>query len=274
MDYYGILGVSKNASDQEIKRAYRKMAMQHHPDRGGDPQTFQNISNAYDVLSDPQKRQMVDMGADPNRQQGGHRQGPFEFHFGDGMEDVFAQFGFGFGGQRPKNKSFNIPVEIDLVDVLRGRDISAQVSDPNGNDRTININIPPGIQDGQQIRYEGMGDSSQRNLPPGDLYVIVKVRPNRHYQRNGNDLVHERKITVWEALLGGNLSVQTLEGKKLNINIPKGTQPDTVLSCKGEGLPDIRTKKKGNLLIRIKIEIPKNLTESQLERIQNARDGI
>ena len=274
MDYYSTLGVSKNASDQEIKKAYRKLAMKHHPDRGGDQQKFAEIQSAYDVLSDPQKRQMFDMGADPNQQQTGYRQGPFEFHFGDGMEDIFSQFGFGFQNQRPKNKSFNIPVEIDLIDVLNGKDISAQVKDPEGKNRVININIPPGIQDGQQIRYEGMGDHSHKTLPPGDLFVIVKIRPNRYYQRSANDLIHERKISVWEALLGGNLNLQTLDGKKLNINIPKGTQPDTVLSCRGEGLPDVRTKTRGNLLIKLKIEIPKNLNDKQIERIKNARDGI
>ena len=272
MDYYSTLGVSKNASDQEIKKAYRKLAMKHHPDRGGDQQKFAEIQSAYDVLSDPQKRQLFDIGADPNRQ-GGFNRGPFEFHFGDNMEDIFSQFGFGGAARRPKNQSFNIPVEIDLIDVLTGKDISAQVTDPQGKAKIININVPPGIQEGQQIRYEGMGDQTNPQLPPGDLFVIIKIRLHPQFERHNNDLLLEKTISVWDAMIGGKLQIKTLDGKNLNINIPKGTQPDTFLSCKGEGLPDLRTKRRGNLMIKLKIQIPKNLTESQIGHLQNARNA-
>lgn len=277
MDYYGTLGVSRNATPEEIKKAYRKQAMKHHPDRNnGDDTRFKQIQSAYDVLSDPQKRQMVDMGADPNQQQGGYRQGPFEFHFGDGMDDVFRQFGFGFqqNSRQARNKSFNINVAVTLEDILFGKDISAEISGTGGKPKIVNIKIPAGIEHGQSIRYEGMGDSSIPNIRPGDLIVNVQILRHANFQRQGDDILVEKRVSVWEALLGSKTPVITLDKKQLNITIPSGTQPDTILSCRGEGLPNVRTGKRGNLLIKIKIDIPRNLSKTQLEHIKNARDGV
>mgnify|MGYP000123000220 FL=1 len=272
MDYYSVLGVSKTSSDQEIKKAYRKLAMKYHPDRGGDPQKFQDVSNAYDILSDPQKRQMFDMGQDPNRQQGGgFNQGPFEFHFGD-MEDVMRQFGFG-GGPRPKNRNINISLQLTLEDVFRGKDVAAEIPSRSGP-KIVNIQVPAGISRGQQIRYQGMGDQQAPNLPPGDLIVTIDVLNHRVFKRQGNDLVLEKKINAFEAMLGSSMVVETIDKKRLNINIPKGTQPDTVLSCRGEGLPDIQTKNRGDLLVRIKVVVPKNLPDSALDGLKKIYDGL
>jgi molecular chaperone DnaJ len=210
------------------------------------------------------------MGGDPNQQQGFRGQGgsPFEFHFGSGnFEDVFSQFGF--GRQQARNKSFNINVEIDLEDVLQGKDINAEVGVPGGKKRVINIEVPPGIQHGQQIRYEGMGDSSISNARPGDLIVNILVRPHPEFRREGDTLIVERSISVWDALLGTKLSINTLDKKILNITVPPGTQPETVMSCAGEGLPNMRTRHRSNLLIKIKVTIPKNLTPGQIAKIQS-----
>ena len=196
MDYYSTLGVGKNATDDDIKKAYRKLAMKHHPDRGGDESTFKKISEAYDVLSDPQKKQIVDLGGDPKNQGNGNsfNQGPFEFHFNTGgvppgMEDIFGRFGFGSGfGRQPmqKNKTLNINVDITLEDVLSGRDINAEITIPStGKRKMINIAIPAGIEHGQQIRYEGMGDDAIRELRPGDLIVNVNVQA-KAVQRPGH----------------------------------------------------------------------------------------
>ena len=276
MDYYQTLGVKRGASDDEIKKAYRSMAMKHHPDRGGDEKTFKEVEEAYRTLSDPEKRQMFDMGVDPNRQQGNYRhQGnPFEFHFNSAnMDDIFE--GFGFGGRRqPRNKTYNINVTITLEDVLHGKNLSAEVGLPGGKKKIVNIEIPPGIQHGQQIRYSGMGDNSISNARPGDLIVNILISKHRHFKREGDNLILDKPISVWDALLGTKLDIETLDRKKLSINVPQGTQPDTVLSCRGEGLPNMRSKAKGNLYLRIKVSVPKELTEQQKQLVFRLQNGI
>ena len=283
MDYYSTLGVGKNASQDEIKSAYRKMAMKHHPDRGGDEATFKKISEAYDVLSDPRKKEIVDLGGDPNQQHqgfGGHHfnQGPFEFHFGGGvppgMDDIFANFGFG-GRPARRNKTLNIHVDITLLDVLTGKELNAEITIPGtGRRKMINISIPAGIEQGQQIRYEGMGDDSIRDLRPGDLIVNVNVMQHPKFRREHTNLILEHAISAWDAMLGTQTNVETLDGKMLTINIPPGTNHGTILSCRGEGLPVMRTRNRGNLLVSIKIDIPKNLSQLQIEKIKEIKNNI
>lgn len=275
MDYYSTLGLQRGASDEEIKKAYRKLAMKHHPDRGGDQAKFKEISTAYDSLTDPEKKRIIDLGGDPNAQPGMggfHHGNPFEFHFGAGdINDMFGNFGFGGFGRQPmrKNKSFNINVEVTLEDVLSGKDLNAEIGVPGGQTRMINIQIPPGIESGQQIRYEGMGDTSISNLRPGDLLVNVFVRPHAIFNREGDSLILEKEISVWDAILGTSLDIETLDKKTLSITVPQGTQPETVLRITGEGLPHMRTRRRGNLLMKIKVVVPKNLTADQLEKIKH-----
>jgi len=271
MDYYGTLGVSRNATPEEIKKAYRKQAMKHHPDRNnGDDTKFKQVQTAYDVLSDPQKKQMFDMGADPNQQQGGFQRGPFEFHFGDPFHD----FGFGFQNQTRKNKTINVGIEITLEDVLRGKDINAEIIMPDGKKKIVNVNIPPGIEHGQSIRYQGMGDQSIKQLPPGDLMLDIIVLPHNRFVRKGSNIETQVTIDAFTAMVGGTTDIKTLQGKNLNITLPKGIQPDTVLSCKNEGLPDMRTRKTGNLHVKIKVQIPKNLSAEHIEKIKEIKNGI
>lgn len=277
MDYYSTLGLQRSASDADIKKAYRGLAMKHHPDRGGDEKKFKEISTAYECLSDPDKKHIVDMGGDPNAQpgQGGFNQGPFEFHFNAGnAHDIFNNFGFGGFGRQPqrRNKSLNINVEVTLEDILNGKDFTAEVAIP-GRNKLINIQIPPGIEHGQQIRYEGMGDSSIPGLRPGDLLVNVFVRNHAVFRRDGSSLIVEKEISIWDAMLGTGVEIYTLDKKTLNIAIPPGTQPDTVMSCRGEGLPDMRTRQRGNLLIKIKVTVPKLLTPQQLELVKQIKQG-
>jgi len=273
MDYYSALGVPRNASQKEIKQAYRKLANKHHPDKGGDANHFQKISEAYDTLSDPHKKQLYDHGHNPNQQH--YRRGPFEFHFGDpGMDDMFQNFGFGFNNRQARNKSFNVAVQVSLEDVLKGKNIAAEVSDGSGKTRLVNIQIPPGIASGQQIRYEGMGESSIPNIPAGDLIVVIDVVRHRRFERKGNDIITNAKVNVWDALLGGKAKIETLDGRSLNINVPKGSQPNTLLSCKGEGLPDINSKKRGNLLIKLVIEIPNNLSAKQEQLLKQIKNEV
>ena len=284
MDYYSSLGLQRGASDADIKKAYRSMAMKHHPDRtGGDDTKFKEIQQAYEFLSDPDKKRMIDAGIDPNNQnQGfggfhGQQANPFEFHFGTGdLHDIFGNFGFGGFGQRPqqKNRSFSINVEITLEEVLKGKELNAEVGIPGGPKKVINISIPPGIEHGQQIKYEGMGDTSIPHLRAGDLIVNLVVRPHAIYRREGSSLIYDHTVSVWDAMIGTKLDIRTLDGKQLSINVPPGTQPDTILSCRGEGLPDIRTRQRGNLLIRINIEIPRNLSPLQIARIEQLKNEL
>jgi curved DNA-binding protein len=252
------------------------MAMKHHPDRGGDEKKFKEISGAYEALTNPEKKRIIDMGGDPNAQpgMGGFNQGPFEFHFGTGdINDIFGGFGFGGFGRQPlrKNKSLNVNVEVTLEDVLNGKDLNAELSTPGSRNKVINIQIPPGIEQGQQIRYEGMGDHSIPNLRAGDLFVNVIILPHPHYTREGTTIITEKEISVWDAMLGTSLNIETLDKKTLSITIPAGTQPETVMRIPGEGLPHMRTRQRGHLLIKIKVAIPKNLTKEQIEKIQQIK---
>lgn len=277
MDYYSTLGLKRGATDAEIKKAYRSLAMKHHPDRGGDEKVFKEVSTAYEALSNPDKKRIIDMGGDPNAQGGqGFGNSPFEFHFGtQNMNDIFGNFGFGFNPrQQRRNRSLSISVEVTLEDVLTGKTVNAEVAIPGREGKIINIEIPAGIEHGQQIRYEGMGDHSIPSMPPGDLIVNVHIRPHKTYYRDGDSLIHERRISVWDAILGSNVEIETLDKKTLSITIPSGTQSETVFSCRGEGLPNMRSKRRGNLLIKIKVDIPKDLTADQLARIKEIKDGI
>ena len=250
------------------------MAMKHHPDRGGDQAKFKEISTAYDYLSDPDKRRMIDAGMDPNQSGFRHQgqQNPFEFHFNTGnLNDLFGNFGFGGGfGREPlrKNKTLNITIEITLEDVLQGKELNAEITIPNGKNKMINIVIPAGIEHGQQIRYEGMGDDSIQGIRAGDLIVNVLIKQHARFQRERTSLIMEGVISVWDAILGTQFTIQTLDNKTLSITVPAGTQPDTVLSCRGEGLPNMRNRQRGNLLVKIKVHVPQNLSQDQRAQIQ------
>ena len=257
------------------------MAMKHHPDRGGDEKTFKEIAQAYEVLSDPEKRRMFDAGIDPNNQHqhgprgGFYQQGPFEFHFGGSnpnMEDIFSQFGFGFA-QSPRNharrnRSVNINVELTLKEVLTGKELNAEITIPGGRRKLINISIPAGLDNGQQIKYQGMGDDSIKEVPAGDLIVNIFVQNHPKFTRGGDSLIYEHTVDVWDAILGSSLDITTIDDKTISITIPPGTQPDTVLSCRGEGLPNARSKIRGPLLIKIKVQVPRNLDQATLDSIK------
>lgn len=280
MDYYSTLGVNRNATQDEIKKAYRKMAMNHHPDRGGDEKKFKQISEAYEILSDPQKKQMVDMGVDPKGppQGGGFGQnGPFEFHFNaNNFDDIFGGFGFGGFGHRhvQRNKTISLMVDLTLEDVLQGKNLDAEIAIPGGRKKIINIVIPSGIEEGQQIRYQGMGDNSISNIPPGDLIVNVRVVPHNVFRREGDNLIVEKFISAWDAMLGTKMNISTLDNKSLEIAVPAGSQPETVLSCRNEGLPNMRSKLRGNLLVKVKVKIPKLTSIKQKDLVEQLKNGL
>lgn len=269
MDHYSILGVNRDASDKELKTAYKKASMQHHPDRGGDEETFKKINEAYSTLKDPQKRQQYD-----NPQPQGFGPGGFEGMNPNGFEDIFRNFGFNMGQRRPQNRQIDIALDVTMEDVYNGKQIAMEVQLPTGRTKLIDINIPAGVEEGQTVRYGGMGDNSVQNIPPGDLMVHIRVRNHPRFQRHGDNILCEEKILIWDLMLGTHAVVTTLSGRQIKLNVPAGTPPDTTLSCNGEGLPNIRTKKKGNLLVRIKALMPREYTDEQRKKIMEIKHGL
>jgi DnaJ-class molecular chaperone len=270
-DYYSTLGLSKTATQDEIKQAYRKLAMKHHPDRtGGDDTEFKKIQEAYATLSDLEKRSQYD-----NPQPQGFQQ------FGGmppGFEDIVSQmfgggnpFGFaGMGGQRQaRNKTLNIQTQISLEDAFFGKELIANITLPNGREQVVNVKIPRGIQDGTTLRLAKMGDDSYANLPRGDIHLTVNIMPNNKFGRQGDDLIKELEVNAIDAILGKNYQLETIDNRLLEVKINPGTQHGQLLAAAGYGMPNINDNRfVGRLLIQVKIQIPNNLTNSQLTKLR------
>lgn len=266
-DYYEILGVSKSASTDEIKKAYRAAAMKHHPDRGGDSGKFQEIQAAYATLSDPQKRAEYD---NPTPQFGGG----FNFHGGEGFEHIFGQgspFGDIFGFRQPRQKNSNIQLQtvITLEDAFAGKEILASVQLPSGKEQTFSISIPKGVHNGTTLRLSGMGDDSISTIPRGDILLSVQVADHYYFKRQHDDLIQDYEINCINAMLGTTINVNSIDGKNLETQIPAGTQHDAILALAGYGMPNFNNSAhRGRLLIRIKLKVPV-LTEEQKISLTN-----
>lgn len=267
-DYYEILGVPKTASQQEIKSAYRKLAVLHHPDKGGDINKFQEISEAYDTLSDTGKRAAYD-NPQTNNNQG------FGFNGGmpPGFEDLFSEgspFGniFGFKSRTPTNSNIQFSTSINLEDVFYGKEIIANVTLPSGVEQTINIKIPVGIHDGSTLRLAGMGDDSIKNAPRGDILLAIHINHHPEYFRSGDDLIKEIEVSCIDAMIGTTIEITTIDDRKLHTEIPAGTQNDTVFNLAGFGLPNFNSPdRRGRLLLKTKIKIP-ILSDEQKEELR------
>lgn len=264
MDHYQTLGVDKTASQDDIKKAYRKLAAKHHPDRGGDTATFQSIAQAYDTLSDPSKKAQYDSPQ--------HSFDPFTQGAGPGWHDVSSMFGgnpfeqFFRQAQQPgrrKNRDLNIRVTVSFKQSYLGADLEANYQLPNGKKQTVIINVPAGIESGQVIRYQGMGDDSVPNLPKGDLNVTVMVERSQAFERRGNDLVAYCVINPIEAMCGSVKIVDHLNGTGIRFNIKPGVQHGTEYVNGNLGFKNLRGQT-GNLIIVIGIEIP-TLTDPDLK---------
>jgi DnaJ-class molecular chaperone len=270
-DYYSILGINRSSSDDDIKKAYRKAAMKHHPDRGGDEKTFKEIEEAYRVLSDPEKKSMVDQGIDPNNHN--HRQ----YHGGgfNDMEDMFNAFGFNFHfGPRnhiQKNKNLSINLTLTLEEAYTGMNKSLSISYPNGVEKIINVSIPAGVDNGMAIRFSGMGDHSISNLPPGDLNVLIRVQPHSKFAREGLNLLTDINIDCFDAILGTDVNITTLDHRTLQVSIPPGTQPNTTLRIKNEGMRDERGNF-GMLYVRVGVHIPKINDPVKLQQLYQIKN--
>jgi len=269
MDYYQTLGVNRGASADEIKRAYRGLAMKHHPDRGGDANVFKQVQEAYATLSDDQKRAEYD---NPQPQFGSQH-----FHFGGAhpFEQMFGQghpFGdlFGFRQARQAvNRSIQLQASINLEDSFYGKELIANVKLPSGREQTVNIKIPQGIHEGTTLRLSGMGDDSIAGLSRGDILLSVHILEHPIFKRQGDDLLIEHEITAMQAMIGTTVNIMTIDGKRLETSIPAGVQFDSILSLAGHGMPNFNdASRKGRLLIKIKVRVPQ-LNEEQKSKLRN-----
>lgn len=345
-DYYDILGVSKDADATTIKKAYRKLAMKYHPDQNPGNQEaeekFKEAAQAYEVLSDDQKRQRYDQFGEAGVN-GGFGGGGAGFH---DVNDIFSAFGDifgdffggGAGGQRTRRGSrarrgsdLRYYLEISLLDVLNGAekeiqfdaeescgDCSGSGAKPgtkpepcshcggagqvirqqgffqmaspcpvcNGegtiirekcdschgkgrveNKRKISVNVPAGIEAGTQLRVTGEGDGGFKGGPAGDLYVEIRINDEYDFQRQGEHLIKGLKISYLQALLGGKIKVETLDGE-IEVEVPKGTATGHHIQVNGEGLPSLRSTHRGNLVLDVEVEIPKKLGAKEEELLR------
>lgn len=259
-DHYATLGVARTATPDEIKRAFRKLASQHHPDKGGNTQKFQEIQAAYDTLGDAVKRADYD---NPRPQFSGM---PGGAHFN--MNDIFSSM---FGGQSPFGQQPRRPQShtrmtlwIRMTDVAQGGTRPVAVGTPHGQS-TIEVEIPLGINDGDNVQYQGLAPGG------GDLVIQFRVHPDPIWQRNGLDLVTDVTADIWSMILGSDITVRTLTGSALTTSMPPHTQPKTLIRLRGHGLRD-RSGNTGDLMIRVVPTIPKTIRPELLEAIEKYRE--
>ena len=276
---YETLGVPKGASDEEIKRAYRKLASQHHPDKGGDTARFQDIQSAYETLADPVKRQQHD-NPNPFGHQGFHQAGPghFEFHFGGGgPEDLFQQFfNQGFGGHNPfhrhqqprKNKDLRVNLTVTLASTLEQQRKTISVQTTKGDRYNVDVEIPRGINSGTTIKYPQMGDNMFDTLTRGDLYVIINVEVDNRFELHGINLVCNLEINSIEAMTGVDKIVQGVDGREYNVKIPQACQYGTKFGLQGQGLYQMNSNIRGDLIVNVIVKTPQ-LSELQLNMLRN-----
>jgi len=344
-DYYEALGVSRNASDADLKRAYRKLAMQYHPDRNpGDSEAesrFKEISEAYEVLKDPQKRAAYDHFGHQAFDQGmsGSRgaSGGFDFSsFADVFDDLFGDFMEGGRGRRrganTRGADLRYNLTITLEEAFSGKKAQIHVptsvscdrcdgrgaeggADPAAcptcrgagrvrtqqgffsiertcptcqgtgrvitnpckscsgagrvqRERALSVTIPPGVEDGTRIRLSGEGEAGVRGGQPGDLYIFVSVAPHRLFRREGSNIFCRVPVPMTTAALGGHVEVPTIEGKRVRVHVPAGTQTGKQIRLRGKGMTELHGHSRGDMFVEIIVETPVNLTKRQQELLR------
>ncbi|HEX2990630.1 MAG TPA: J domain-containing protein [Anaerolineales bacterium] len=289
-DYYKILGVERKASEEEIRKAYRDLAKQHHPDRNPDnkqaEERFKEINEAYQVLSDPQKRSVYDrVGSDYSNWQ--RRGAPGDFNWNDyvggfpggarvNYEDLEEMFGGAGGGgfsdffrtifgmreeqaARARSQGYQQALDITMEEAYKG---TTRVLQNNGKQKQVRI--PAGVRTGSKVRVAGGGPNGT------DLYLIIDVKEDSRFERRGNDLHTTATVNVFTAILGGEAEVETLDGR-IKLNVPAGTQPEQVFRLAGRGMPNVKNPdQKGDLYVRLKVQIPKYLSAKQRELLDEA----
>ena len=283
MTHYDTLGVAENATQDEIKKAYKKLAMKYHPDRGGDTNKFQEIQSAYNVVGDDQTRQQYDM----ERKHGGG----FRFNVNGQdmhgvppeMEEMLRNFGFafgqGFGGhagdpfsnfrQPRKNKDIQLDIVVSLASTLEEQTKTINVKTTNNDSYPVDVKIPRGIRSSNTIKYPNLGDNFFESLPRGDLYVRIHVEEDSNFFVDGIDLIKKIDLDCLHAIIGTTVTVEGLDKKKFEINIPAGTQHGTKFRIPSQGLYLMNQTVRGNLFLIAHVTVPTNLSDDNLKTIQH-----
>jgi curved DNA-binding protein len=282
-DYYKTLGVAKTASEEDIKRAYRKLARENHPDRNPNNKKAEDrlkeINEAYEVLGDAEKRRKYDqlgprfqewqrMGGSPGApgwgQSGNVRVEDLNDLFGSsGFSDFFSGiFGSdasrGRRGARGRGQDVEQPIEVSLEEAYHGATLTLQK-----NGKSLEVKVPAGVKTGSKVRVAGEGGAGLGGAQNGDLYLVVNVRPDPHFKREGDDLIVEVPIDLYTAVLGGEASVQTFDGV-LSLKIPPETQDGRTFRLRGQGMPQMRDPKtRGDLLVKVHVRIPQSLSAEE-----------
>lgn len=286
-DYYKILGVEKGASEEEIKKAFRKLAHTYHPDKsGGDEAKFKEVSEAYAVLSDKKKRAQYDQFGSAGPGAGGFQGGGFDpsgfgfdfsgfqgagFDAGD-LGDILSSI---FGGRRVRRgRDVAVDIELSFHESIFGTERKVVINSKLVKQKEVSIAVPPGIDDGQMIRLGGYGETLEGGVP-GDLYVKVHVRKHSYLRKEGFNLVMDLHLKLSEALLGSERELETLDGA-ITLKVPTGTKHGTILRVKGKGVPysqSISTGKggRGDLYVRTLIDLPEKLTKEQKKLVEELK---
>ncbi len=300
-DYYKTLGVSRNASQSEIQKAYRKLARKYHPDVNPDDKSakekFQQIQQAYDVLNDPNKREMYDRYGSSFESVGGGGPGgggawrvhpgggSFEFEdfdvnelFGGrrggpgGFEEIFRQFTRGAGPQTTRRATpsrgadLSHELEVPFQKAVTGGEAHLKIKRPGGNVETISLKIPPGIEDGKKMRLRGKGEAAPVGGKAGDLFVTIRVQPHPFYSRHGKNLEVKVPVTLAEAALGGKVDIATPKGT-ITLTVPRGTSSGKRLRLKGLGIKTGHGSP-GDLFAEIQIVLPESIDDESAEMIR------
>jgi len=270
MNYYSILGVDKTATPEEIKKSYRKLASQHHPDKGGNTAMFQQIQEAYAVLSDPPKRKQYDFSQNATFTQftdqfnDSFNQNPFNQRtnpFGN-FEDLFSAFTANMN--RNTRAVFRTSIEISLIDSYQGAEKTLELATHEGT-KIIQITVPIGVKNGENIRYDKV-------INDASLIIDYRIRPDFKFERNGNDLYCHARINVLDLIVGTSIEFTTINGKTLNILIKERTQPHSQIKLAGYGMPIRDTKMYGDQYLLLKPYIPDNISPDIVDAIVRTRD--
>jgi curved DNA-binding protein len=285
-NYYDILGVNEQSTSADITKAFKDLAKQHHPDRGGTQEKFQEINEAHDTLKSSQKRHDYDS----MRKFGGGTGGAQHPFFNEDIfGDIFSGFGqggdmdfngkFNFTGRngdqqtfrnvRQGNRSVNVRMAISIKEAMTSDEKTISYKLPSGREEFATVKIPAGVQHGVTFKYTGMGDDSIKNVPRGDLMVQMSVLDSDGYTRKGNDLHTDKTIDCFQAVRGHKIQLKTLEDSVITVNVPSGTQPGTLLMVRSKGMPIHKTIGiRGNLYVKIHVLIPQ-LSAADLKKIKD-----
>ncbi len=283
MTHYDTLGITESASSDEIKKAYRKLANQHHPDKGGDTTKFQHIQSAYETLIDNNKRAQYDA---ERRGMGGFRFNVNGQDFGNGMpqemEDMLRNFGFSFGPgfanqgdpfaafrQPRRNKDIQVGIQITLASTLNAQEKTISVQSTNGDRYSVNVQIPRGVRPNSVIKFPNLGDNFFASLPRGDLYVRIQIDGDSRFMVDNMDLITIQEIDCVSAMIGRTVTIEGLDGKKFDLTIPPGTQPNSMLRIPNQGLYVMNQSNRGNLIVRVKVFVPGDLSSKQINDLKS-----